>query len=453
MESDEELEPSTPKKAKYSKRKQTNTPKTPKKETKASKALKFFSNAYFRVDNNGVNNTYYSCSICEKELCGNNLVNLASHLLFKHEQIYVENIGEIDDPIDVKRLKLLQNCVSIVALSGRPFASLCDYGFQQILYGQLQQFAKAGIPLDIKNDKQPAVHAHLKESAKQVRDAIKNAVKQQALSIQLDMATRLRRSFFSINAQYTAKKHLHIINIGMLELNQSHTAVNLSKVYRECLERYEICKQQVISISGDNGANVQKFIRIEQHDAIATNSATRRLDFDTECNMVSAPEQDSTLVDMEIEAVLATDEMMDDDDNAMIMGIFEQSGIDLGEKSEYEQLLNDSIDEISKEHEEQVFNMTGINCAAHTLQLLIKDAMKELKKETSNIVPLCRRIIKALKLNSTRLIVEQTQRNAEEVSIERQPNLQLKVPSLDVETRWGSTYLMVRIFCFISFFY
>lgn len=442
MESGDEEEPSTPKKTKYSKRKQTNAPKTPKKETKGSKALKFFSNPYFRMDDNGVNNTFYSCSLCKKELCGNNLINLASHLLHKHEQVYVRNIGAIEDPIEVKRLKLLQNCVSIVGLSGRPFTSLCDYGFQQIVHEQLEQFNKAGISLDIKNDNQPAVHAHLKESAEQVRNAIKNSVKQQALSIQLDIATRLRRSFFSINAQYIFNKRLHIVNIGMLELEKAHTAIYLSQTYRKCIDRYNISKSQVVSISGDNGANVQKFIRIEQSE----NPVVRRLDFDAANDIVSSKKRDTTLVDMEIEAVLATDEMVDEEDDAMIMEIFENCGIDVGEKAEYEQLLKDTIDEVSKQHEQELFDMTGVNCAAHTLQLLVKDALKELKKESSNVIDLCRRIIKSLKLNSTKNVVEEARKNAESEFITKQLELKLKVPSLDVETRWGSTFLMVSFF-------
>lgn len=269
-------------------------------------------------------------------------------------------------------------------------------------------------------------------------------MKQQALSIQLDIATRLRRSFLSINAEYTANKQLNLVNIGMLELEKSHTGKNLSKVYRECLKRHEIQKQQVASISADNGSNVQKFIRIEQHDAI--NRVGRRLDFDTASDMASSRERDTTLVDKDIEAVLATEEMVDDIDNAMIMGIFEDCGIDVSEKSEYEQLLNDTIVEISNEHEQELFNMTGINCVAHTLQLLVKDAMKQLGKETSNVIDLCRRIIKALKLKSTEVIVEQAQQNAAIEVIAKQPELKLKVPSLDVETRWGSTYDMVSLF-------
>lgn len=444
-----EDEPSTPKK-KNLKRKQTNTPKTPKKETKASIALKLFSGPYFRTDN-GVNNAYYICTICKKERSGNNVANLASHLLYKHEEIYEEYFGPIEDTIEVKRLKLLQNCVSIVGLSGRPFASLCDFGFQRIIGNQLEEFSKAGIPLDIKNKNQPTVHTHLKESASQVREAIKNNVKHQPLSIQLDIATRLGRSIFSINAQHTVNKKLNIANIGMLELKEAHTGKYLSQVYRESLSRHEIIKQQVVSVSGDNGKNVQKFIEIEQHDAL--NPVARRIDFDTAITSHSSNERNSAMVDEEIEVILATDEINDEDDSSTILEIFDECGIDLNQTSEHELLLNQAIAEISSDHEE-VFNMSGVNCAAHTLQLLVKDSLKEMRKESGNVIELCRRIIKALKLNSTKMIIEQARQKASTEVIAQQPKLTLKVPSLDVETRWGSMFNMVSLaHIFFSFFF
>lgn len=39
-----------------------------------------------------------------------------------------------------------------------------------------------------------------------------------------------------------------------------------------------------------------------------------------------------------------------------------------------------TITEITIEHGQELFDMSGISCAAHTLQLLVKDGVKELKK-------------------------------------------------------------------------
>lgn len=430
-----EEEPKTPRKSNCLKRKRTAIKSiTPQKTSKGNKALQFFNGPVTRVENN-VSNSYYSCMICKKELCGNNISNLASHLFNEHEAIYEQNIGQITDSIEVKRLKLLQNCVSIVALGGRPLASLLDYGFQEIINDQLQQFAIAGIPLDLKQRNQPAVHAHLNESAQQVTEAIKNAIDGNAVSIQLDIATRLGRSIFGINVQYISNKQLNIHNIGMIELEKAHTGSYLSIKYRQSLEKHGILKQQVVSISADNGKNVQKLIRIEQEEA--KNDSPNMENVVRQLHYTEAPlPRDATTIDKEIEAVLSTAELTDDD-NA-IVGIFEDCGIDLTEttahqEQEHETLLRETIAEISTEHGHNLFDLTGVNCAAHTLQLVVKDSLKALRKETSNIIDLSRRIIKALKLSATKLIVEEAE-------------LQMKVPSLDVETRWGSIYTMVSFF-------
>lgn len=96
MDSDEA---STPKKRKSTSKKQ---PKTPKKDSKANIALKLFGAPIFRNED-GKHNTYYKCSLCKRDLCGNNVANLASHILHKHETDYVKHFGPIDDPIEVKR--------------------------------------------------------------------------------------------------------------------------------------------------------------------------------------------------------------------------------------------------------------------------------------------------------------------------------------------------------------
>lgn len=447
MSSGENHEPSTPQKTTILKIKRTYM-KTPKKESKANKALKFFTIPFSRKEDD-VNNTYCHCKICDKQLSANYVPNLVSHLLYKHEKIYEENIGPIVEPVEVKRLKLLQNCSSIVALAGRPFASLNDFGFQNIIRDQLKEFSKAGIPLDLKSKEQLAVHKHLCETTVQVISAIKDSIAHQALSVQLDIATRLGRSILAIDVQYVANKQLNVHNIGMIELEMSHTGLYLSEVYRKCLERFEIVKQQIMSISADNGKNVRKMIRNEQSEAInqSTNQTqvARRLVFEPVVDINT--QRNADLIDEEIEAVLSTEEISDDidNDNAAIMDIFGECGFDVNDTIEQEALLRETLAEITKDHPQEFFDLTGINCAAHTLELLVKDSLKELRKGTSNIIDLCRRIIKALKLNSTKLIVDQARKSSSTMSLAEQPGYEMKVPSLDVETRWGSTYVMVSI--------
>lgn len=66
---------------------------------------------------------------------------------------------------------------------------------------------------------------------------------------------------------------------------------------------------------------------------------------------------------------------------------------------------------IAAEHEHEhsdTFSLSGIRCAAHTLQLVVKYALAALPEETKNVIKLCRRIAKILRLESTKYFIEGT---------------------------------------------
>lgn len=213
----------------------------------------------------------------------------------------------------------------------------------------------------------------------------------------------------------------------MIDLKMAHTGNYLSQVYRQCLDRYGITKQQILSISGDNGKNVQKFIRIEQENSTEehTNVANvkRRLNF-TSKGTLQQPENE---IDDEIEAVLCTNEM--DDDISIKDDIFKECDIDLDVLSEHQIILDDAIQDINIQTE-GLFNLTGINCAAHTIQLMIKDGLDALPNHVANVIKLCRRVGKVLRLNSTKHLAQEA-------------GITYKMPCLEVPTRWGSMYKMV----------
>lgn len=443
----------TPQKKSKTPQKNSKTPKKARKrrhmkvETKAMKAIQFFDYADIREED-GVAKQFYICQLCFRECNGSNQTNLASHLYYKHRKVYDENIGEVEEPIEVERLKLLQNCVSIIALGGRPFACLMDYGFQEIVAKQLKKFESAGHMLDLKQNCQPDVHNYLQHAADLVRDKIKDTIKGRPISVQLDMASRLGRSVFGIDVQYIDNSNVIIHNIGMMVLDKTHTAENILESYRMCLQRYDIDRKQVVSISGDNGRNVQKMIRLEQNNTTentpSKKKVNRQLNFEV-AEMYERPQrgkdgmnerneqrETDTTINEEIEAVLENDEPTDDDAIAMI---FEECDINIennqDDTQQIEIFLEEIIRKIATDHNHHdSFILSGIKCAVHTLQLVVKDSLTALPQAIKNIINLCRRIAKILRLESTKYCIEGT-------------GLTLKKPKLDVETRWSSTYVMV----------
>lgn len=358
---------------------------------------------------------------------------MASHLYHRHRQTFEDNIADVDEPIKIRRLKLIQNCVSIIALGGRPIASLLDFGFQKIIERQSKDFELAGHPLNLKQECQPVVHEYLHRAADLVREEIKAKIKGRTISIQLDMASRLGRSVFGIDAQYVNNKNIIIHNIGMMVLDKAHTSEYLLQSYRKCLQLYNIKRTQIVSISADNGRDVQKMIRLEKTETAGEpppkKKPARQLDFE-----VANLYEPSQHTNAEIVAILNTEEPSDD---AAIDMILEDCEVDLHNLDVSEQplqqcatILREAIQQISDEHGHSSFDLTGIKCVVHTLQLVVKDALGALPQDSKNTILLCRRVAKILRLESTKYYIEGTE-------------LELKKPSLDVETRWGSTYVMV----------
>lgn len=127
--------------------------------------------------------------------------------------------------------------------------------------------------------------------------------------------------------------------------------------------------------------------------------------------------------DEKIAKLLSENEEITDEDTLDLM-------LDLN--YEHNTKLLEAISSQMNVHGESMWNITGLNCAVHTLQLVIRNAIKSLNLTHRNVIDLCRRVIIFLRLKSSHY----------EMNIEGMPYSQLR---LDVETRWCSTFNMVRI--------
>lgn len=75
-----------------------------------------------------------------------------------------------------------------------------------------------------------------------------------------------------------------------------------------------------------------------------------------------------------------------------------------------------------------------IKCAAHTVQLIVRDAMKQSNAE--NIIKVCRMAVKFLRKSQIRHEL-------------RAAGIPCITPKYDCVTRWSSTYLMVRVLFYL----
>lgn len=389
----------------------------------SGQSLKYFEQLNLREDGK----QYYKCKECTSEINGTKKHNLGVHLQKVHSEIYEEIAGKNKDDVRAKRLKLLQDVVEILTVNGRPFTYILDSGFKSIVQDKLDHLKAAGCGLNLSDDNLPEVKEHLSKTAIHVRQKIRDEVRGRALALLVDIGTKNRRSIFSISVQYCIKGKVRVRSIGMIELFSSHTAVYLAEILCARLKVYEIDLRQILTITTDNGANVLKMVRDVEallHNTTEKPQASQEPpNTPTKSNIHQSNTDIQT--DNEIEKLLAELNNMTDDE--ALEELFDDAFFERNKN-----LLSAMSDKMTTDFGLDIlWDITGVNCAAHTLQLAIKDALKVVARKYSNLINLCRSIAKSLRSKSMQHTF-------------KEHGGTYKIPRLDVETRWGSTFVMVR---------
>lgn len=106
------------------------------------------------------------------------------------------------------------------------------------------------------------IKTHILSTSNEIVSSIKTDVKNQLVSLKIDCVKRHHRSILGVNIQYTKDGKICLSTLAMVEMHEKHTAVNLKKMLLETLEKYNIKKEQLYSITCDNAANMMKLARI-----------------------------------------------------------------------------------------------------------------------------------------------------------------------------------------------
>lgn len=393
-------------------------------ETLTEKAMKHFEFERTVLGINGDEKHFYKCLICLQSKNGTNNANLAAHLKSSHFAVFSEMYDGKKDPLPIKRLKLLQNCTEIISTNGRPFNSLLDSGFQSIIRNKCEKLRIGGCPLNLSDPHLVEVKTHLSETAQKIRSKIKNEVKDRALGLMVDIVSKHHRSILGVSIQYACNGKLRVRSIGMIDLEKRHTGIYLAEKIIERLKIFEIEPIQILTITTDNGANVLKMIRdIENLQETCVNEQKKATNSNVSRNLF--PDFSSVNVEnAEIENILLVADDNITDEEALDI-LFED--VELERNST---LLSAISTELSDKGVNVLWDISGVNCAAHTLQLAIKDALNKISKSHSNVINIARTIVKFLRLKTTTSQMDEI-------------GLKYKLPRLENDTRWCSLYLMV----------
>lgn len=285
--------------------------------------------------------------------------------------------------IEMDKNKLLDACVQLVTVDGRPLSILEDSGMRQILDPIVRSLGNEK-PFSINREN---VLKEIHAEATQIRNLIKSEVRGRLISIKVDTATRMDRAILGINAQYCIDGKLVLRNLCVKEIYTKHTATNLEKEINEVLTNFDISPQQIYSITTDNAANMLKTIRL----------LSDQVDVDFR-------EQES-----------------DDEDNNEDFLDPTSNTILFEENEDWAINTCSFFPSISNKQ-----GIIGLRCAAHTLQLSVLDALKDL--ETTRVINKARTLCRKLRSPTITLILIRLGR---------------RKPVLDCPTRWHSTLDMV----------
>lgn len=337
----------------------------------------------FHPDTEDVSNLKYYCDVpnCGSKISNsrsNKIGNLKRHLKTNHPEIFKIIEGTKNNHFEIKRLKLIQSCVELVTVNGRPFSLLDDSGFQNSIQSVLTELEEAGCKLTVNSS---TIGSYIERVGNLIREKITNDLKNRLINVMADIATKHHRSFLAINVQYYNEGKIILRTIGMVEMHVRHSGAAIRDLIVENLKSYGVTMDQIHSFTSDNGPNIL--------------SAARLLD------------------------EVAKDDDLSYDENDFFRD--NQSDRTAEIAKALSQLLSASYAELHLQ------SVTGINCAAHSLQLAVNEGLEA--SDATALIYKCREKIK--KLRNQVYLIEFRNRGA-------------KYPILDVETRWSSCYLMVR---------
>lgn len=390
---------------------------TKEKLTQSSRVRQLYTKIEGDLDNS------YKCNLCAKTVNGKSSSNLSAHIKNVHNEVFKQKVKPDDeDDIKLQRLKFVHSCVELVTVNSHPLSLLSQSGFRSAVGSVLRKFQLAGCSLNLSDHHVYEIKEKIRETAGKIKEQIKSEVSGKLISVMVDTAKRNDRAIFGISLQYKYNGILKIATIGMCELKESQTAEYLADVLVVVLAKYGISLAQILSITTDNGANMLKMVK--DIECLLLNTVDNPTDSDRNSTQLtnewSADELNECNIDEEIENELKQRQL--EDENVL--------DILLDECEIYDELFDKLVSGIRNKTSNEKLPVISIKCAAHTLQLAVKDSLKLIAKKDRNLIELCREVAKFLRLGSTKNEM-------------RRLGLTSILPALDVSTRWSSTFMMV----------
>lgn len=177
----------------------------------------------------------------------------------KHEEISNSSYSSSNIRINTSNTdKLLEECVNLITIHGRPFNFINDVAFQNII----QMIPSTSTHKISSTEVRNAVIMKVKL----VREQLNKKLKGRLLSLKIHAATCMDRSFVEINFQYINGPKIFLNTLVVKEVYGRHTAINIKDLLHNVLLDYGISVTQIYSITTNNGANMIKLVKLIGND-------------------------------------------------------------------------------------------------------------------------------------------------------------------------------------------
>lgn len=340
-----------------------------------------------------------TCKLCKQILSGRHSTNLEKHYKRFHQEIFDKIVlakksesgsksskrnlesGREESPPPLKKKMqpkisdvfqskavtirmstddLRLACLEMVTVNGRPFKMLEDSGFKKII-DPIQESLKSKTRINAQN-----IRDDILVSASELKLKITNQLSKKMISLKVDAATRMNRSFLGINVQFMEENQIVLRTLSVHELHQSHTGAYLKDVIINCLESFGVKNTQIYTITCDNGANMIKCVDLIRDQLCQKNQLIEEVFGDAE----------------------------DDIGDELMGSLFEAMKL---------------IEAEMLEDLETVMGNVGIiqtvRCGAHTMQLAVFDCIKK-DKTVEKTLSKAREIVKKLRTPTMSMILK-----------------------------------------------
>lgn len=242
-----------------------------------------------------------------------------------------EVLKAVNISVSISPDQLKQACLELVTVNGRPFSMLEDSGFKKIVNSITDGYKSEKITINKEN-----IRKMIEPTAEKCKEKIMKEVQNKMISLKVDAASRMNRSFLGINIQFMVDDKINLRTLAVRELKESHTAEYLKTVIIEVLTSFQISINQIYTVTSDNGANMVKCTDILQSELNLTNQHIQEIFGDVD---------------------------VDDESDSVMNGLYEA----------FKELENESLSNVIKKDG----LLVGVRCGAHTLQLAVFDAIKK----------------------------------------------------------------------------